>query len=204
MRMLVYEVAADVVDDYVRIGESTSIENLRRLVKAVVEVFGEEYLRSPNNKDISRLLAQGETRVFPAMLGSINWMHWKWKNYPVGSHNDINVLERSSLFTNLVQGEAPSVNYSINGHDYTTKYYLVDEIYSSWPTFVKAISCSRENKDKHFAAAQESTRKNVKDIMKACIIIHNMIVEDERNVYIFDLNYDIIDENIAVSHERMV
>ncbi|KAF8403864.1 hypothetical protein HHK36_011970 [Tetracentron sinense] len=83
MRMLAYGVATDAVDDYVRIGESTSIESLRRFVRAVVEVFGEEYLRSPNNDDISRLLAQGEVRGFPRMLRSIDCMHWKWKNCPV-------------------------------------------------------------------------------------------------------------------------
>ncbi|KAF8408492.1 hypothetical protein HHK36_007647 [Tetracentron sinense] len=39
MRMLTYGVATDAVNDYVRIGESTSIESLRRFVRAVVEVF---------------------------------------------------------------------------------------------------------------------------------------------------------------------
>ncbi|KAF8408588.1 hypothetical protein HHK36_004651 [Tetracentron sinense] len=79
MRKLTYGVAADAMDDYVRISESTSIESLRRFVRAVVEVFGEKYLRSPNNDDISRLLAQGEACGFPGMLGSIDCMHWKWK-----------------------------------------------------------------------------------------------------------------------------
>ncbi|KAF8413609.1 hypothetical protein HHK36_001601 [Tetracentron sinense] len=83
MRMFAYGVATDAMDDYVRIDESTSIKSLRRFVRTVVEVFGEEYLRSPNHNDVSRvLLAQGEARGFPEMLGSINCMHWKWKNYP--------------------------------------------------------------------------------------------------------------------------
>ncbi|KAF8369785.1 hypothetical protein HHK36_032193 [Tetracentron sinense] len=83
MRMFAYGVATDAMDDYVRIDESTSIKSLRRFVRTVVEVFGEEYLRSPNHNDISRvLLAQGEARGFPEMLESINCMHWKWKNYP--------------------------------------------------------------------------------------------------------------------------
>ncbi|KAF8389027.1 hypothetical protein HHK36_025712 [Tetracentron sinense] len=100
MRMLAYGVAADAVDNYVRIGESTSIESLRRFVRAVVEVFGEEYLKSPNNNDISRLLAQGEARGFPGMLGSIDCMHWKGKNclvawkcqYERGSHHDPSII----------------------------------------------------------------------------------------------------------------
>ena len=80
IRMLGYGVAADVVDDYVRIGESTSIESLQRFVSAIVAIYSDEYLRSPNNVDIARLLAIGERRGFPGMLGSIDCMHWRWKN----------------------------------------------------------------------------------------------------------------------------
>ena len=75
VQMLAYGVSADFLDDYVRLGESTIIECLKRFVKAVVEVFGEEYLRAPNAQDISRLLAINNARGFPGMLGSIDCMH---------------------------------------------------------------------------------------------------------------------------------
>ena len=42
--------------------------------------MGDEYLRSPNRNDITRLLLIGEKRGFPEMLGSIDYMHWRWKN----------------------------------------------------------------------------------------------------------------------------
>ena len=35
----------------------------------------------------------------------------------------------------------------------------------------------------------------LKDIMKACIILHNMIVEDERNANELDFTYDTMDES---------
>ena len=63
-RMLAYGVAADAMDDYVRTGESIAIESLRRFVAAVVEVFGDEYLISPNEDDTARLHAIGERRCF--------------------------------------------------------------------------------------------------------------------------------------------
>ena len=58
--MLSYGVPADFMDQYIRIGESTVIESLRRFVTTVVDVFGEEYLRSPNENDTSRLLVIGQ------------------------------------------------------------------------------------------------------------------------------------------------
>ncbi|XP_074363637.1 uncharacterized protein LOC141704254 [Apium graveolens] len=84
LRMLAYGTTADSVDDYARIGESTTIESLKRFVKSIVEVFGAEYLRRPNNEDVSRLLVENGKRGFPEILGSIDCIHWKWKNYPNG------------------------------------------------------------------------------------------------------------------------
>ncbi|XP_028116650.1 uncharacterized protein LOC114314374 [Camellia sinensis] len=86
-------------------------------------------------------------------------------------------------------------------------YYLADGIYLQWATFVKTIPCPQGKKNKHFAEAQEAYRKDVErafgvlqarfaivrgparpwdlqtltDIMKACVILHNMIIEDERD-----------------------
>ncbi|XP_065621849.1 uncharacterized protein LOC112037137 [Quercus suber] len=82
LRMLTYGVAADFMDEYVRIAETTAITSLKKFVATVVAIFSEEYLRSPNNEDIARLLAHGQNRGFPGMLGSIDCMHWKWKNCP--------------------------------------------------------------------------------------------------------------------------
>ena len=82
MRMITYGVPADATDEYIRIGESTAFESLRRFVVAVDEIFGEQYLRYPTEADTTRLLAIGEQKGFPGMLGSIYCMHWAWKNCP--------------------------------------------------------------------------------------------------------------------------
>ncbi|XP_050257552.1 uncharacterized protein LOC126702767 [Quercus robur] len=241
LRMLAYGVSGDLIDEYVRIGETTVLESMKKFITAVIDVFSEEYLRKPNNEDIARLLAHGECRGMPGMLGSIDCIHWKWKNCPSvwkcqycghirepiiileavasygiwiwhaffglpESNNDINVLKRSHVFNELVEGRAPTIHYSINGHDYTIGYYLTDGIYPKGATFMKTIPAPQGQKYKVFAAAQETYRKDVerafgvlqarftivrrparffyletlKKIMKACIILHNIIVEDKR------------------------
>ena len=79
-RMLVYGLPVDATDEYVKIGESTTIESLKKFCRAIVEIFSEQYLRSPNACDIARLLFIEKQRGFPGMLGSLYCMHWKWKN----------------------------------------------------------------------------------------------------------------------------
>jgi hypothetical protein len=136
-----------------------------------------------------------------------------------GSNNDLNVLNQSPLFYAL-KGEAPQVQFSVNGNEYRTGYYLADGIYPEWAAFMKSITLPQTDKDKLFAEHQEGARKDVERafgvlqsrfaivrrparlwkrksvgrIMLACVILHNMIVEDEKeNAKIhIDLN-----ENIA-------
>ena len=46
-----------------------------------------------------------------------------------GLTNDINVLNQSPLFNDVLQGYAPECNFTVNGRTYTKGYYLVDGIY---------------------------------------------------------------------------
>ena len=70
--MISYGVSADFMDQYIRIGESTIVESLRRLVRAIIEMFRGEYLRSRNEQDTARLLASAERRGFLGMLESLD------------------------------------------------------------------------------------------------------------------------------------
>ncbi|XP_039775946.1 uncharacterized protein LOC120643603 [Panicum virgatum] len=82
MRILAYGLPLDAVDEYVQIGTSTAHEALNHFCSVVIAAFGEEYLRSPIPVDVARLLQEGERRGFPGMLGSIDCMHWEWRNCP--------------------------------------------------------------------------------------------------------------------------
>jgi hypothetical protein len=80
LRMLTYGAPGDANDDYIRMAESMAMVCMYRFCMAVVAVFGPDYMRTPNENDIARILAQNEARGFPGMLGSIDCMHWKWNN----------------------------------------------------------------------------------------------------------------------------
>ena len=77
LRMLAYGLPADVTNEYIKIGESTTIESMKRFCRAIVEIFAEQYLRKPTANDVARLLYVGKQRGFSGMLGSLDCMHWK-------------------------------------------------------------------------------------------------------------------------------
>lgn len=87
MRILCYGFCADSVDEYCRMSESTALKTLKRFCKAVVDSdFGKIYLREPNEDDIRRILIFNETRGFKGLFGSLDCMHWEWKNCPKAWH----------------------------------------------------------------------------------------------------------------------
>ena len=238
------------VDEYLQLGESTALSCLHHFTEGIILLFGDEYLRRPTPEDLQRLLDTGEKRGFPGMVGSIDCMHWEWKNCPIawkgqytrgsgkptivldavasqdiwilhtffgppGTLNDINVLDRSPVFDDIFQGRALMLEYVVNGHMYKLVYYLTSGIYPKWSIFIQSISHLQGPKAELFARIEEATRKDVErtfgvlqarfaivknpalstdkekigKIMRACIILHNMIVENERDGYIqFDIS----------------
>ncbi|CAL8088509.1 unnamed protein product [Prunus armeniaca] len=240
LRMFAYGASAKQLDEIVRMGKSTVLECLVRFCDAVENLYTREYLRKPTPRDLQRLLQKGEARGFPGMIGSIDCMHWQWKNCPTawqgeygnrkgqksiileavasfdcwvwhaffgvaGSQYDLNVLGQSPVFNEVLRGHSPQVTYQINNTVYSGAYYLADEIYPRWTTFVKTIPNPQSEKERNFASFQEGYRKDVErcfsilqarwaiirgaarmldeevlqSIMMTCIILHNMIVEDE-------------------------
>jgi hypothetical protein len=247
MRVIAYGIPADYTDEYLRIGVKTTTDCVRMFAKMVIKLYGEKYLRAPNEDDTKRLMEINEKRGWPGMLGSLDCMHWTWKNCPKAWHgmycgksrdativleavasqdlwiwhaffglpgtlNDINILNRSPLFARLVKGDAPPCNYKVMNNEYTMGYYLTDGIYPNYATLVKSI---KEKKDKAltrkeacFTKNQEACRKDIErafgvlqakfaivrgparfwdketlvDVMTCCVILHNMIIEDERGL----------------------
>ncbi|XP_021800718.1 uncharacterized protein LOC110744978 [Prunus avium] len=88
IRMLAYGASADQVDEIPRMGKSTTLEALVRFCDAVETLYTRDYLRRPTPRDLQRLLQKTEARGFPGMIGSIDCMHWQWKNCPTAWQGD--------------------------------------------------------------------------------------------------------------------
>jgi hypothetical protein len=82
MQILAYGLPTDVVDEYIQIGESTAWECLNHFCRALIAHFSGWYLRTPNEANIARIMHNSKSRGFPEMLGSIDCMHWEWRNCP--------------------------------------------------------------------------------------------------------------------------
>ncbi|CAL2266253.1 unnamed protein product [Prunus armeniaca] len=70
------------VDEIARMRKSTILESLVRLCDEIETIYTRDYLRKPTPRDLQRLLQKTEARGFPNMIGSIDYMHWQWKNCP--------------------------------------------------------------------------------------------------------------------------
>ena len=62
----------------------TGLECMKNFCLAVNAMYADEALCHPTMQDINRLLDEGEAAGFPVSIGSIDCMHWEWKNGPSG------------------------------------------------------------------------------------------------------------------------
>jgi hypothetical protein len=86
MRVIAYGIPADYTDEYLRIGEDTTTESMRRFARMIIKLFGPTYLRAPNEDDTKILMEINDKIDWPGMLGNLDYMHWTWKNCPKAWH----------------------------------------------------------------------------------------------------------------------
>ncbi|KAJ9548945.1 hypothetical protein OSB04_021488 [Centaurea solstitialis] len=142
--------------------------------------------------------------ILEAAASQDTWIWHAFFGCP-GAMNDLNVLNHSPIFEDVYNGIAPDRTFQVNGATYRHEYYLGDGIYHEWATFVKAFSYPEDDKRIKFKGAQEAARKDIerafgilrkrwniikqpsrfmeiptmRKVMYACIILHNMILENK-------------------------
>jgi hypothetical protein len=77
--------------------------------------------------------------ILEAVASHDRWI-WHVVFGVVGFNNDINLLNQSSLFIDVIRRRTPEVSFNVNDREHHMRYYLTDGIYHSWPVFMKGVS----------------------------------------------------------------
>ncbi|XP_022019320.1 uncharacterized protein LOC110919354 [Helianthus annuus] len=155
---------------------------------------------------------------------------WIWHSFfgMPSLHNYINIIHHSPLFNDLVNGVGPKGTFIVNG-EYKYGYYLVDRIYPEWAVFVKSFSregtldpkrikfnkvqmAAHKNVERAFGVLQKKWRilsmpcrlyekDQIRNVMYACIILHNMILEDEGRAIVEYYGEETASNNEDISNE---
>ncbi|GJR73709.1 ALP1-like protein [Tanacetum coccineum] len=153
--------------------------------------------------------ARGDKKYPTIMLEVVaSYDLWIWHAFfgVAGANNDLTVLNNSPLFDDLLDDIAPVAPFECNGVTFEKGYYLADGIYPQWSSFVKSFTVANSEKNALFKRKQESARKDVerafgvlqgrwhiicqparawtvnklRRVMYTCIILHNMILKDQK------------------------
>lgn len=156
--------------------------------------------------------------ILEAIVDKRSWI-WHCHFGLPGGKNDLSLVDRSPVVANMLSVAANEFKFSVNGVEYPRYYLLTDDTYPRWSVFVQTIHEPQVEKNCLFAEMHEACRRDVercfgvlqsrfaviqnpsrlwdkevvRDIMYACVILHNMIIEDEQ-----DLNLEpCFDEQIV-------
>nr|GEU31313.1 protein ALP1-like [Tanacetum cinerariifolium] len=92
---------------------------------------------------------RGDKKYLTIMLEAVASQDlWIWHAFfgVAGANNDINVLDNSPLFDDLLDDKAPVAPNVVNGVGFEKGYYLADGIYPQWATFVKSFTVANDAK----------------------------------------------------------
>nr|GFD33846.1 hypothetical protein [Tanacetum cinerariifolium] len=87
IRQFTYGSTADAFDEYLQMSEHTARDALFFFNMCIIELYMPKYLRKPTSEDVVNIQQKhNNVHGFPRMRGSIDCMHWEWKNCPVAWH----------------------------------------------------------------------------------------------------------------------
>ncbi len=75
LQQLAYGLPVDATDIYVDISESTANESMLHLCRAVMGIFGTEYLHAPTPDNLKRKVSMNTEREFFGMLESLDFIY---------------------------------------------------------------------------------------------------------------------------------
>ncbi|KAJ9567906.1 hypothetical protein OSB04_003872 [Centaurea solstitialis] len=158
IRQLAYGTASDSMDEYLRMGETTSRECLNFLSRGP---------RTPEQPEGRRHrgipISEPPKTVRCGNTALSNFYYSLLSNkFEFIKFRVLHVVNQSPIFNDLFENKAPDSSFVANGTHYNHGYYLADGIYPEWTTFVKAFRYPTEVPRLHFTTRQESARKDIK------------------------------------------
>nr|XP_043615793.1 uncharacterized protein LOC122587692 [Erigeron canadensis] len=115
VRQLAYSANADQLNEYLEMGQQMSYDALNNFCKCIVQLYHADHgENAPPHGKANTLVATKDTPRLS--LKRLLHMICGWHAYfrSVGSNNEINVLNESDLFDQLLEDRAPVVNFTAN------------------------------------------------------------------------------------------
>ncbi|XP_076881689.1 uncharacterized protein LOC143529891 [Bidens hawaiensis] len=232
LRQLAYSVGLDMLDEYLQMAKKTGRDALNHFCRGVILLYKRRYIRRPTMYDIQRIYeVHGVKHGFPGMLGSLDYMHVGWAMCPTawrgqfhrGDHPGPTIVLEAVASQDLWIWHAffgvVRSNNDLN---------LVNGIYNEWGILVQAYASPVSDKRKYFTKKQGSamkdierafgflknrwamlanpirfwTRKKITEVVITCIILHNMILEDEGKAICQNYQGDIPRQESTVTNEQ--
>ncbi|XP_071718170.1 uncharacterized protein [Rutidosis leptorrhynchoides] len=190
---MAYGTTPDLFDEYIKIGEKTAAFCLDNFCRCVFHLFAPVYLRKPIADDIARLYNfYAQKHGLPGMLGSIDCMHWQCKNCPIAWQGQYTRDQKGpSIMLEAVASQDLWIWHALFGM-------------TDWAMLVKAPHNPIDEPRKKFKRFQENARKDIERAfgvlqgrfamlktparsmdfnktrrhMYACVVLHNMIQEN--------------------------
>ncbi|XP_022019364.1 uncharacterized protein LOC110919401 [Helianthus annuus] len=144
--------------------------------------------------------------MLEAVASQVLWTWLAFFGMPAGN-NDLNILNQSPIFYDHMNGVGPKGSFFfVKDVEYKYGYYLTDDIYPDWAVFVKSFTremkldekrrkfngtqMARKDIERAFGVLQSRwhilkvscrimEKISIRNVMYACVILHNMILEDD-------------------------
>ncbi|CAA7052723.1 unnamed protein product [Microthlaspi erraticum] len=113
--------------------------------------------------------ARGHAKPTIVLEAVASYDLWIWHAFfgPPGTLNDINVLHRSPVFDDILEGRAPKVSFSVNGHRYKMAYYLTDGIYPEWSLLSNQFLSQENRKQNYFVPINRLPEKKLSALLES-------------------------------------
>ncbi|XP_071709395.1 uncharacterized protein [Rutidosis leptorrhynchoides] len=206
-------VALDLLDKIDKDEEEEIVQPIpkapRRFIHRDREGTAMQYMRKPTPQDVARLVsAHAELHGFPGMLGSLDCMHWAWKNCPYkykghytrGDHGYPTImLEAVASYDLWIWHAYFGPDGSNNDINVLNQFDLFNELLQdtappcnfsvSGSKFKKYQEAAQKDIERAFGVLQGRWQiiknpcrqfyvERIRRIMHASVILHNMITED--------------------------